>query len=152
MKLLMAAGNNALTTIKFTDCVAKDILLNDAHAATTALTKQTNLPKKPHIDTQAEVKVKADDHNYAIQATIGNKEGMAEAITSIVSSNVTDPIIKHTDGSQLSGPFLTVASATKHPTKCKMVALKVNLLLFTFYWRKSFQINMEQLGAQVNNR
>ena len=137
MKLLMEAGDNALTTIKSTGCITADIILKEAYDTTAALFKQTNITKKTHIDTQAEAKVEADDCNHVIQATIGTKEGAAEAVTSIVGSDVTNPVLKHTDGNpkevneyHLIKLFLVIASAAKRPTERKMVALNVNSLQF----------------------
>lgn len=99
MKLLMTEGDNTLIAIKITNRITADSILKDAHVAATTLAKQANLPKKLHINTWAEAKVEADNCNYAIQTTIGTKEGTAKAIISIVGSDVTDPILKHTNGS-----------------------------------------------------
>ena len=73
------------------DRVTADSVLLATKTATAKLKKETGIDEKPQFDTQAEAKVEADDCNYAIQATIGTKEGAAEAIASIVGSAITDP-------------------------------------------------------------
>jgi len=157
MRKLADDGNNSLTVIKSTDHVTAESVLLELKKAAAALNHQTNVDKKPRFETRAEAKVEADDRNYAIQATIGTKEGAAKAITTIVGSDITDNVLHHTDGSpkdvdkyRLAALFQAVADATKRPTKKEMVVLKVGALQFKLDWRKSFQINMEQLRATVN--
>jgi hypothetical protein len=70
-------GNNTLTIIKSTDCITANSILIEAKKEAALLKWQTNLDKKPRFETCAEAKVEADDCNYAIQATIGTKEGAA---------------------------------------------------------------------------
>ena len=157
MRKLADDGDNSLTVIKSTDRVTAESVLLEAKKAAATLKRQTNVDEKPRFETRAEAKVEADDRNYAIQATIGTKEGAAEAITTIVGSDITDNVLRHTDGSpkgvdeyRLAALFHAVAIAAKRPTEKEMVALKVGTLQFQFDWRKSFQINMEQLRATVN--
>lgn len=120
----MAAGDNRLTTIKSTNCITTDIILKEACDAAATLSKQTNITEKPCTDMQAKAKVEANNCNYVIQATISTKEGSAKLITSIVGSNVTNPVLKHTNGSlkgvnkyHRTNHFLVVAYAAKCPTE-----------------------------------
>jgi hypothetical protein len=52
------------------------------------------MEEKPKFEMRAEAKVEAGNRNHVIQATIGTKEGTAEAITSIVGSTITDSVLK----------------------------------------------------------
>lgn len=104
-----------------------------------------------------EAKVEADDCNYAIQATIGAKEGAAEAIASIVGSAVTDNVLKHADctlkGVDEYSPselFAAIAAAAKRPTKKEMLGIKMAALQYSFSWQKSFLQNMEQFRLLIN--
>jgi hypothetical protein len=157
MHKLADDGNNTHTIIKSTNRVTADSILTEAKKEAALLKRQTNLDEKPCFETRAEAKVEADDRNYAIQATIGTKEGAAEAITNIVGSDITDNVLKHNDGSpkgvnkyRLTALFQAVAAAAKRPTEKEMVNLKVSTLQFKFDWQKLFQLNMELLCLHVN--
>lgn len=156
MRKLIEPGDNVLTTIKSTDRITPDTVLRASKNEADALARATNIAEKPKIETRADAKVEADDQNYAIQATIGTKEGAAEVISNIVGSDVTDHVLKHADGSpkgvdeyRLSDIFAAVAAAAKRPTEKEMLSLKISALQYRFDWRKSFQINMEQLRLLV---
>jgi hypothetical protein len=88
---------NALTVIKSTDRVTAESILAEAKKAVVKPKKETGIDEKHQFKTRAEAKVEVDDPNYAIQATIGTKEGAAEAISSIVGSAITDNVLKHAD-------------------------------------------------------
>ena len=120
------------------------------------LKKESGIDEKPQFDTHAEAKVEADDCNYAIQATIGTKEGAAEAIASIVGSAITDNVLKHADGTprgvdeyRLADLFDAVSTAVKRPTEKDTLKIKQAILLYAFDWRKLFQQNMEQFRLQI---
>lgn len=156
MRKLADAGDNTLTTIKSTDRVTADSVLAAAKQAATKLKRETGLDEKPKFETRAEAKVEADDRNYAIQATIGTKEGAAEAIASIVGSAITDSVLKHADGTpkgvdeyRLAEIFAAVSAAAKRPTEKDMLHIKMAVLQYIFDWRKSFQQNMEQFRLQI---
>jgi hypothetical protein len=80
MRKLADAGNNALTTIKLTDRVTTNSILIKAEKDVAELKKQSGTDEKPNFEMRAKAKVKANDHNYAIQATIGTKEGAARPL------------------------------------------------------------------------
>ena len=118
---LAKAGDNALTIIKWTDRVTAESVLLDAMKAAAKLKKKMGFDEKTQFDTRVDAKVEADDCNYAIQATIGTKEGGAEAITFIVGSVITDNVLKHADGNpkgvdeyRLSELFTAVLAAARH--------------------------------------
>ena len=156
MRKLAAAGDNALTVIKSTDRVTADSVLLAAKKAAAKLKKEASIDEKLQFDTQAEAKVEADDRNYAIQATIGTKEGAAEAIASIVGSAITDNVLKHAEGTpkgvdeyRLADLFDAVSAAAKQPTEKDMLKIKQAVLTYAFDWGKSFQQNMEQFRLQI---
>ena len=156
MRKLADAGNNALTIIRSTDRVTAESILSDAKKNAAKLKRETGIDEKPQFETRAEAKVEADDRNYAIQATIGTKEGAAEAIASIVGSAITDNVLKHADGTpkgvdeyRLAELFEAVSAAAKRPTEREMLKIKQSILQYSFDWRKSFQQNMEQFRLQI---
>lgn len=157
MRKLADPGRNALTAIRSTDRVTADSVLDEAKRAAAKLKRETGIDEKPKFETRAEAKVEADDRNYAIQATIGTKEGAAEAIASIVGSAITDNVLKHADGTPkgvdeyfLAELFTAVSAAAKRPTEKDMLGIKLATLQYTFDWRKTFQQNMEQFRLQIN--
>ncbi len=53
----------------------------------------------PTITSQMEAQEEAGRLNVIIQLVIGAKEGILEAITKLVGSNITDAILRTADGS-----------------------------------------------------
>jgi hypothetical protein len=98
MLLLADKNPNEVNTLKSTDLVTATNVLKKYQRLADKESKVTGMKEKPHIDTQAEAQEEADRTNYAIQATIGAKEGVAEAITEKVGTDVTDIVLRNANG------------------------------------------------------
>ena len=122
------------------------------------LAKQSGVDEKPMIATRADAQDEADRRNYAIQATIGAKEGVAEAITNKVGSDITDSVLRNVDGNDNKGVdeynLYEVIQATIQgairPTMTEILTQKIAVINYTFDFRKKVATNMEVLRAKAN--
>jgi hypothetical protein len=99
MEKLLDDGNNLLTLVKSTDAITASYVIKEAKKRTDKLTASTGKTISPSITAQAEAQEEADRLNVINQSVIGTKEGVVEAITKFVGSNVTDAILWMADGS-----------------------------------------------------
>jgi hypothetical protein len=94
----LCAAANAIATIKATSVATAKSVLDDAKAfAAAASIGSTIVP--PAIDSRADAQDKADRLNLINKASIGTKEGAAEAITAKVGLDFTNAVLKTADGS-----------------------------------------------------
>jgi hypothetical protein len=99
MEKLLDNGNNLLTLLKSTDAITASYVVKEAKNGVEEPTASTGKTVLPSITSQAEAQEEADQLNVINQLVISTKEGAVEAITKLVSSNVTNAIIWMADGS-----------------------------------------------------
>lgn len=159
MALLAEKGPNELTTLKSTDMFTAAQILAASKKEAEALAKKTGMPQeKPAIETRGDAQEEADRKNYAIQATIGAKEGAAEAITEKVGSDITDHVLRNADGNDYKGVddytlhdiLEAVMAGAIRPNLASVLEQVVETINFTFDMRKKISNNMETLRAKSN--
>ena len=99
MEKLLDSGNNLLTLVKSTDAIMASYVIKKAKNRADKLTASTGKTILPSITSRAEAQEEADQLNVINQLVIGAKEGVVEAITKLVGSNVIDTILRTADGS-----------------------------------------------------
>jgi hypothetical protein len=99
MEKLLEDGNNLLTLVKSTDAITASYIVKEAKNRADKLTASTGKTILPSITSQAEAQEEADQLNVINQLVIGAKEGVVEAITKLVGSNITDAILRTAHGS-----------------------------------------------------
>jgi hypothetical protein len=99
MEKLLNDGNNLLTLVKSTDVIMTGSVINAAKKRADKLTALTGKTVLPSITAQVEAQEKADQLNGINQMVIGAKEGIVEAITKLVRSNVTNAVLWTANGS-----------------------------------------------------
>lgn len=154
MFALSERTNNTLTTIKSTDCITTDTILRDATAAAVAASGKADTTQTKY--SRSEARDEADSQNFAIQATIGTKEGAAEGITHLVGSAITDQILKNVDGTPKTVDeyavwelIQAIRDGAIRPEHQDVLNLARTMLDFQFDWRKKIQANIEQLKVHV---
>eukprot|EP00956_Cyclotella_meneghiniana_P030944 scaffold79700_cov45-Cyclotella_meneghiniana.AAC.4 len=155
---LLKKGPNDLTKLKSTHMVTASSILTASIKEAKELAKQSGVDEKPTIATRADAQDEADRRNYAIQATIGAKEGAAEAITNKVGSDITDSVLRNVDGNDNKGVdeynLYEVIQATIQgairPTMTEILTQKIAVINYTFDFRKKVATNMEVLRAKAN--
>jgi hypothetical protein len=99
MEKLLNNGNNLLTFAKSTDVITASYVITKAKNKADQLTASTGKTVLPSITSQAEAQEEANQLNVINQLVIGAKEGVVEVITKLVSSNVTNAILRTADSS-----------------------------------------------------
>lgn len=94
MKLLMQVYSNALTRIKYINKITTDIVLTESKQAASKVKADTIKDLPPTFTTCTDAKEEADTQNYAIQDTMGTKQGTSD----IVGMKVTDQVLHNNDG------------------------------------------------------
>ena len=89
---------NTLTNYKYNVAINKSEVKRQSIAEAQAASSKINIVA-PEITTNADAQDKADRQNTARIAAIGVKEAIAAAITSIAGAQITNPILRTTDGS-----------------------------------------------------
>lgn len=154
MFALSERATNSLTSIKSTDCITADSILDEATAAAIKATGKDDAVQTKF--TRSEARDEADSQNYSIQATIGTKEGTAEGITALVGSAITDQILKNVDGTPktvdeylLYELIQAVRDGAIRPEHHDILRLAKTVIEFQFDWRKKIQANLEQLKVLI---
>jgi hypothetical protein len=96
---LLNDGNNLLTLVKSTDRITASSVNKEAKKRADELTASTGKTVLTSITAQAEAQEEANQLNVINQLVIGAKEGVVKAITKLVSSNVTNAILRMANGS-----------------------------------------------------
>ena len=109
------------------------------------------------ITMNANAQDKADRQNTAWLAAIGVKEAIAAAITLIFGSQITNPILRTTDGSdvrtvdeyELHQLISAVKGRDKRPSTTAIRQMMVNVMAMTFNWRESTATNLEKILTAI---
>jgi hypothetical protein len=99
MENLLDDGNYLLTLVKSTDAITASFVVKEAKNRADKLTASTGKTVLPAITSQVEAQEEANLLNVVNQSIIGTKEGVVEAITKLVGSNITNAILRTADGS-----------------------------------------------------
>ena len=111
----------------------------------------------PKITTNANAQDKADRQNTARPASIGVKEAIASTITSIVGTQITNLILRTTDGSdfktvdeyKLHQLIIVLKGGGKRPSATAIRQIMVNVMATTFDWRESAATNLKKLSTAI---
>ncbi len=93
MEKLLEDGTNLLTNIKSTDAITANSVLKAAKARANAASKALSTTITPTIISRLEAQEEADRLNVINQSVIGAKEGVVEAVTKLVGSNITNAVL-----------------------------------------------------------
>ena len=85
---------------KSKDAVTSEAVLKEARETADKETKATGTTATPVFIHHSEARKEADRHNLAAQAMIGAKEGVVEALTALVGTNITDSVLRASDGNK----------------------------------------------------
>jgi hypothetical protein len=99
MKKLLDNGDNLLTLVKSTDAIIGSYMIKTAKNRADKLTASTGKTILPSITSRAEAQEEANQLNIINQSVIGAKEGVVEAITKLIGSDLTNAIFQTANGS-----------------------------------------------------
>jgi hypothetical protein len=139
MVKLLNDGDNILSRVQSTDAI-------------TTTTGKTILPT---FNTRTEAQEEADQFNVINQSVIGAKEGVVEAVSKQVSSNITDAILQTADGSNFKSiddftlyKVMKVAiDGADRPTMNDVLEQLIEVINHPFDFRKKVSVNMELMQS-----
>jgi hypothetical protein len=157
MEKLLKDGTNLLTNVKLTDAITANAVLKAAKARADAALKASSTTITPTIISQSEAQEEADRLNVINQSVIGAKEGIVEAVTKLIGSDITDAGLQTANGSNHKSIdnytlFAVMAAAIDGANQLATTDVLEQLLEVinnTFDFQKKVSVNMElmQLNA-----
>ena len=111
----------------------------------------------PEITTNANTQDEVDRQNTERLAAIGVKDAISAAITKIVGAQITNPILRTTDGSDfrtfneydLHQLLSAVKGGADRPSATAIRQMMVDVMTTSFDWRESAATNLKQLSMAI---
>ena len=151
MKGLLSTAKNTLTKYKATISIKRKDVLKDSKDAADHLSNSSGTTVQPEITTNSDAQEEVDRQNTYRLAAIGVKEGVAAGITKIVGKDITNPILRTTDGIsfksvdeyQLHQLVIAITEEAERPEAATIRQQFVNIAGMVFDWRDTVAINVE---------
>ncbi len=99
MVKLLDNGNNILTRVQSTNAITAGSILKSAKKQADELSTTTDKTVLPTFATQTEAQEEADQLNIINQSVISAKEGIVEAVSKLIGSNITNAILRTANSS-----------------------------------------------------
>jgi hypothetical protein len=157
MAKLLEDGSNLLTIVKLTDAITADSVLKAAKNKADKTLKAASAMIAPAITLHSEAQEEADRLNVINQLVLGMKDGIVEAMTKLVGSDITNAVLQTADGSNHKSIddytlFAVMAAAidgADQPSTTDVLEQSVEVINHTFDFQKKVSVNMElmQLNA-----
>ncbi len=140
-----------------TNAITANSVLKAAKAKANAALKASSTTITPTITSQLEAQEEADCLNMINQLVIGAKEGVVEAVTKLVGSDITNAVLRTANGSNHKSIddymlFAVMAAAmdgADRPSTPNVLEQLLEVINHTFDFQKKVSVNMElmQLNA-----
>ena len=132
---------------------AADVLRTSKKEADNKLA-QKGVTVTPKITLRSDVPDKADRRNIINQALIGAKEGVVEALTTFVGTDITDMVIRRANGNYkgldkytLQELLQTAIDGADHPPATDVLTQLLEVINFVFNFCKKISANMDGVQA-----
>ena len=157
MKGLLSTATNTLTEYKATISIKRKDILKDSKDAAARLSSSSGTMVQPEIATNSDTQEEADRQNTYQLAEIGVKEGVAAGITKIVGKDITNPILRMTDGIsfksvdeyQLHQLVTAITEGAERHEASTIRQQFVNIAGMVFDWRDTVAINVKKFATQA---
>ena len=154
---LLSTTKNTLMDYKATISIKRKDVLRDSMEAADRLTIISGTTAQPEIATNSDAQEEADRQNTYRLAAIGVKEGVAEGITKIVGKDITNRILRTSDGIsfksvdnyQLHQLVTAITEGAKRPEATTIRQQSVNIAGMVFDWRDTVAINLEKFAMNA---
>ena len=157
MKGLLSTATNTLTEYKATISIKRKDVLKDSKDAAARLSSSSGTTVQAEIVTNSDAQEEADRQNTYRLAAIGVKEGVAAGITKIVGKDITNPILRTSDGIsfksvdhyQLHQLITAITEGAERPEATTIRQQFVNIAGMVFDWRDTVAINVEKFATNA---
>ena len=157
MVKLLDDGDNILTRVQSTDAITAGSVLKSAKKRADELSTTTGKTILPTFTTRTEAQEEAGRLNVINQSVIGAKEGVVEAVSKLVGSDITDAILRTADGSDFKSiddytlyEVMKVAiDGADRPTTNDVLEQLLEVINHPFDFRKKVSVNMELMQSNA---
>ena len=134
-----------------------DLFHKSAKKRADELSTTTGKTILPTFTTRTEAQEEADRLNVINQSVIGAKEGVVEAVSKLVGSDITDAILRTADGSDFKSiddytlyEVMKVAiDGADRPTTNDVLEQLLEVINHPFDFRKKVSVNMELMQSNT---
>jgi hypothetical protein len=155
MEKLLEDGTNLLTNVKLTNAITANSVLKAAKAKEDAASKASSTTITPTITSRSEAQEEADRLNVINQSVIGAKEGVFEAVTKMVGSDITNAVLRTADSSNhksidnytLFAVMAAAINGADQPSTTNVLEQLLEVINHTFDFQKKVSVNMELIDA-----
>jgi hypothetical protein len=157
MVKLLDDGDSILTQVQSTNAIAAGSVLKLAKKQANKLSTTTGKTVLPTFTTQTEAQEEADRLNVINQSVISAKEGIVEAVSKLVGSNITDAILRMANGSNhksidnfmLYNVMKVAINRADRSSTNDVLEQLLEVINHTFNFCKKVSINMELMQSNA---
>jgi hypothetical protein len=157
MEKLLEDGTNLLTNVKLTNTITANSVLKAAKARADTALKALSTTITPTITSQLEAQEEADRLNVINQLVISTKEGVVEAVTKLVGSNITDAVLqtakssnhKSIDNYMLFAVMAAAIDGADQPSTPDVLEQLLEVINHTFDFQKKVSVNMKLMQSNA---
>jgi hypothetical protein len=155
---LLDDSNNILMQVQSTDAITAGSVLKLAKKRAEELSTTTSKTVLPTFTTWTEAQEEADQLNVINQSVIGAKEGIVKAASKLVSSDITDAILRTANRSNhksinnftLYNVMKVAINGANRPSTNDLLEQLLEVINHTFNFRKKVSINMELMQSNAS--
>jgi hypothetical protein len=157
MVKLLDDGDNILTRVQSTHAITAGSVLKSTKKRAEELAAMTDKTVLPIFTTQTEAQEEADGLNVINQSVIGAKEGIVEAVSKLVNSDITDAVLRTANGSNhksiddftLYDVMKVVTDRANRPSTNDVLEQLLEVINHTFDFCKKVSVNMELMQSNA---
>jgi hypothetical protein len=157
MAKLLDNGDNILTRVNSTDAITAGSVIKAAKKRADKLLTMTGKTILPTYTARTEAQEEANRLNIINQSVIGAKEGVIEAISKLVSSDITNAILRTANGTNhknindftLYDVMKVVIDGAGRPSTNDVLEQLLKVINHTFDFCKKVSINMELMQSNA---
>jgi hypothetical protein len=157
MVKLLDDGDNILTQVQSTDAITAGSVLKSAKKRADELSTTTGKTILPTFTTRTEAQEEADRLNVINQSVIGAKEGVVEAVSKLVGSDITDAILRTADGSDFKSiddftlyeEMKVAIDGADRPSTNDVLEQLIEVINHQFDFCKKVSVNMELMQSNA---
>ncbi len=150
-------GNNILTRVQSTNAITAGSVLESAKKRADELSTTTGKTVLPTFTTRTEAQKEANRLNVINQLVIGAKEGIVEAVSKLVGSDITDAILRTANGSdhksiddfKLYKVMKVAIDGADRPSTNDVLDQLIEVINHPFDFCKKVSVNMELMQSNV---
>jgi hypothetical protein len=157
MKGLLSTATNTLTEYKATNSIKRKDVLKGSKDAAAHLSSSSGTTVQAEIVTNSDAQEEADRQDTYQLGAIGVKEGVAAGITKLVGKDITNPILRTTDGIsfksendyQLHQLITAITEGTDRPEVTTIRNQFITIAGMVLDWRDTVTSNAEKFATNA---